>query len=977
MRYVILVRKMNEDIIKRENLWTEFLQRWPLDSLHNMILEQYSQAGDTDCFVYWLEAKTEELGSIWGGSAFKFGIYSRKNKDKKPPTKGLSYGENYAWYTKYGVSEEEAFSNIKEIIIRIAKAARQGQLEIIDSADLGSAVKWKIAFLYQNRDVPTVLPIYKNEWLQIALNSKEKSASKLQRQLIEDFPQSGSFKLNKNIFNYGDTIWENVQQQIQTELSPKEAKEFFDESERFTPIKPATKKMAGYQTSDGSQLSLALDNKKTTIYLSSGDWQNNIQGITEIELYPTESSRSSNIAANAPLLTQGNAIVKVVVPDKATLITLCDAYESGDSITFSPKQSTMPTESSYEAPLNQILYGPPGTGKTFSTINAALKILEPDFLLMHPNDHNDPNARSALKKRFDALVAMGHIRFVTFHQSFSYEDFVEGLRAENNDKGELQYRVADGVFKSICHAAAAKITKQAALPIDITGRKVWKLTLGNHGGDDSYIFDECIEEGYALIGYGSQLDFSSSPTRKSIQDHFAANGCIRKDEDYELTAINTFVNKMQMGDLVIVSEGNFKFRAIGQITSDYRLINRDEEGDTYRQCRDVKWIRVYNPSLPHDQLMNNQFSPMTIYELKPTVYDSEKLNNLLHSKPPSKITHLSPLSFMVGEKFGSGYTVAKVSAELLELNKPNGKSLPFAMSILQTLADYVLAGQISINDIRDKQVFEKVPDTLLERYIVNGYNSILPALVERLVYRTHLSIAHAADTSTLNTKVLIIDEINRGNISRIFGELITLIEPSKRAGASEALEVTLPYSKTPFSVPDNLYIIGTMNTADRSLAGLDLALRRRFMFKEMPPRPDFLDDVFVETINIGKLLATLNKRIEVLLDRDHCLGHAYFMSLKTSSTPQLTDLANIFRLNIIPLLQEYFFEDWQRIQWVLNDHRKPAHLRFIKELPIEPSLFGDSANINQQRGIWRINDNAFATKEAYLGIIETPETGAM
>ncbi|MBN0749402.1 AAA family ATPase, partial [Pseudomonas aeruginosa] len=111
-------------------------------------------------------------------------------------------------------------------------------------------------------------------------------------------------------------------------------------------------------------------------------------------------------------------------------------------------------------------------------------------------------------------------------------------------------------------------------------------------------------------------------------------------------------------------------------------------------------------------------------------------------------------------------------------------------------------------------------------------------------------------------RVLIIDEINRGNVSRIFGELITLIEQSKRAGAEEALSVVLPYSKQRFSVPQNVYLIGTMNTADRSLAGLDIALRRRFEFREMPPRPELLDDVRIGGLNVGQLLRTMNQRIE-------------------------------------------------------------------------------------------------------------------
>nr|WP_285836041.1 AAA family ATPase [Larsenimonas suaedae] len=216
---------------------------------------------------------------------------------------------------------------------------------------------------------------------------------------------------------------------------------------------------------------------------------------------------------------------------------------------------------------------------------------------------------------------------------------------------------------------------------------------------------------------------------------------------------------------------------------------------------------------------------------------------------------------------------------------------------------------------------------------------------------------------------MIIDEINRGNVSRIFGELISLIEQSKRAEAEEALSVVLPYSKEHFSVPGNVYLIGTMNTADRSLSGLDIALRRRFVFREMPPRPELLDHVTVAGINVGDMLRTLNQRIEVLLDRDHCLGHAYFMPL--IEAPELGRLALIVRTQILPLLQEYFFDDWQRIQWVLNDHRKPASDRFVTQAEHDlHTLFGEAANLPSQRVIWRLNDGAFERREAYAGILK-------
>lgn len=167
--------------------------------------------------------------------------------------------------------------------------------------------------------------------------------------------------------------------------------------------------------------------------------------------------------------------------------------------------------------------------------------------------------------------------------------------------------------------------------------------------------------------------------------------------------------------------------------------------------------------------------------------------------------------------------------------------------------------------------------------------------------------------------VLVIDEINRGNISKIFGELITLIEDNKRLGADEALSVTLPYSGETFAVPDNLYIVGTMNTADRSLATLDVALRRRFEFVEMMPQPAFLQGIQIEGIDMTRWLTALNQRIQLLRGREFMIGHALFSELRNTKKPDIDKLAEIMRRKILPLLEEYFFDDWRGIRKVLGD----------------------------------------------------------
>jgi 5-methylcytosine-specific restriction protein B len=235
---------------------------------------------------------------------------------------------------------------------------------------------------------------------------------------------------------------------------------------------------------------------------------------------------------------------------------------------------------------------------------------------------------------------------------------------------------------------------------------------------------------------------------------------------------------------------------------------------------------------------------------------------------------------------------------------------------------------------------------------------------------------------------MVIDEINRGNISKIFGELITLIEPDKREGVENAISVTLPYSGESFSVPPNIDIIGTMNTADRSLALLDTALRRRFDF--VPVLPDARDEAGSplyglrvtlggQIIDIPRMLLAINQRIEVLYDRDHCIGHAYFTSLAQvpDGDERLVALSQVFSNRIVPLLEEYFFEDWQKIRLVLADNQKAEAARFVIENRDHEEdltrLFGRDHGLDtyatKQRYV--VQDASFANPDAYIGIYQT------
>ena len=225
-----------------------------------------------------------------------------------------------------------------------------------------------------------------------------------------------------------------------------------------------------------------------------------------------------------------------------------------------------------------------------------------------------------------------------------------------------------------------------------------------------------------------------------------------------------------------------------------------------------------------------------------------------------------------------------------------------------------------------------------------------------------------------NTKpfVFIIDEINRGNISKIFGELITLIEGTKRAGEPEAACAILPYSGETFSVPSNVYLLGTMNTADRSIALMDTALRRRFSFEELMPDADVLRKIGadkVDDLDVAAMLEKINERITFLYDREHTIGHAFFTRLKDE--PTIAALSAIFKKSVLPLLQEYFYEDYQKIQLVLGDNAKTDDaLKFVKDekVNIRQIFKGNADELIDIEKRYTINDAAFDNIESYKQI---------
>jgi 5-methylcytosine-specific restriction protein B len=470
-------------------------------------------------------------------------------------------------------------------------------------------------------------------------------------------------------------------------------------------------------------------------------------------------------------------------------IVLSPNVDSSISRTLQPKPQDRDRTTEMKA-LNKILYGPPGTGKTFRTAKIAVEIC----------DGSAPASRAELMRRYEDLQREGRIRFVTFHQSYSYEDFVEGLRPEITN-GHITYRIRQGIFREACEAARRSLLVKPGLtgkPLE--ERTFYKMSLGRAGTvEGNAQFEDCIQKGEIQLGWGEDIDFTDCKSPDDIRATVLRERPDIVKPDSQAQFIRIFMLDMQVGDIVIASYGNSAFQAVGEVTGEYEF----KEAGTAHQTRSVRWLAVFGGGRPLAEIYARAFVQRTLHQIQ-------------------------------------------------------NSDLKFAA--LQTLLDQQ-SGAVA-------QSF-----------------------------------------------VLIIDEINRASISKVFGELITLIEDDKREGSTNAIKVKLPYSGDELTVPANLYLVGTMNTADRSIALLDTALRRRFDFEELQPEPELLEAIGNGQLDLAALLSRMNERIEYLYDRDHKIGHAYLIHVKT-----LPQLDAVFRRKIIPLLQEYFYEDLSKVRQVLNDY---------------------------------------------------------
>lgn len=494
---------------------------------------------------------------------------------------------------------------------------------------------------------------------------------------------------------------------------------------------------------------------------------------------------------------------------------------------------------------NLILYGPPGTGKTYNTAIYAVAICDGKSL----NEVEDMPYEQVLERYNELKNKEKRIAFTTFHQSYGYEEFIEGIKPKmDSDSKDIEYEIKDGVFKAFCNRAVKKRAETSEVKIR-DGARVWNVILG--GSERPDLKQKCFNEGTIRIGWDEYPEEITEETENL--------------NDKERRILLNFQDEIEIGDIVVARSTASTVDGVGIITSSAKF---DTTIKKYPRKRMVYWI-------------------------------------------------------CKGKEI-----------EIIDLNggiKLDRKSI------------YELT-RVNISDL-----LNRIPE-----------NS---------------DIEFKDDTRPY---VFIIDEINRGNISKIFGELITLIEPTKRKGAPEAMEAILPYSNNQFGVPNNVYIIGTMNTADRSIALMDTALRRRFQFVEMLPNPDVLRKIGADKINeagieldVAYMLEIINNRIEYLFDREHTIGHAFFTGLKKENT--VTKLADIFKKSVIPLLQEYFYEDYSKIMLVLGDNgKKYDENKFIlaTETKVNSIFRGDTSDIDIPEYTYQIQESAFEDIMSYIEITD-------
>ena len=505
-------------------VWDEFLEAWPPAKVRSMSLEEYTNLNQDETFTYWLEHRTRALGSIRGGDAIKFGIYRHSNRDPKPPTQGRIRGAEYTWNARYGGTEQVAFATVRSRLVQVIDAARSGNLAALDDVDVcWPFVKWKVAFLYQDREDPEILALYKKDLLAARYkeafpNAVKAPPSQQHAALIEHYSWLG------DALDISPEIWLDPKEQAPPEPSVKSppdpsgdarywlmslgrrssrwracqesglASIGFDEHQVGDLSQYASPEEVGRAMKDEPEVNryntrLALwqfsheMKPGDVIFVKRG--QNDVVGhgtVKSLYRHVPDKERHKHVRdvdwrsnfPNGRPVEHDRLLVNKTLTDVTPYPDLVAALKS--AVKFVDSGST-PTGEKH--PPNQILYGPPGTGKTYSTVSHALAIVagvKPNAAVTEPDRQQFRRLR--FKHATDSAPAEGQIAMVTFHQNYAYEDFVEGIRpvltTTDEDQGqtstEVGYELRPGIFRSICKAASETPDRNFVLIIDEINR---------------------------------------------------------------------------------------------------------------------------------------------------------------------------------------------------------------------------------------------------------------------------------------------------------------------------------------------------------------------------------------------------------------------------------------------------------------------------------------------------------------------------
>ena len=585
-------------------------------------------------------------------------------------------------------------------------------------------------------------------------------------------------------------------------------------------------------------------------------------------------------------------------------------------------------------PLNQIFYGPPGTGKTFNISSEAEKII----------NKNSNSENLDLEQKFERIVR--NIR------SEYDESIYNKLNANSIYRNFSKAMVVWGYFLDPRYDSSNTILHEDLKDIEGFKRSGWSQRM-RYLTEFGFIEGDWYNDFSGQLGFDMHLSESGIELKNNLRSYI-------EEEAIPAADLLSWPRERGLPEIVISSY----VKVLTEVSPTSRNITAFEK----------TIFCALNMCLQGNLFKQNRESRPTTEEeidLVERYFDVNSTGNSDYKWigwVAENLVDLNLVEEIHEERFNRYYyQITEAGRNLIEevVNKWQSEY----SSLFGKYINYetgVGLGQIEFITFHQSYSYEEFIEGI--RPNLDGENELTYSLEKGIFKR----VSDRAKLDQDNNYVIIIDEINRGNISKIFGELITLIEPSKRLfteNDEHPKKVTLPYSKKRFGVPKNLYILGTMNTADKSIALLDSALRRRFSFTEMLPNSGVVkNNISIAGIEVEKLFESINSRIEFLIDKDHTIGHSYFLKIKDNQTVE--GLASIFKNEIIPLLTEYFYGDFEKIQLVLGENKdwkskSDSKFFFNRKPSQQKALFGKEEAVEgyDEKIIFELNDDLLGLKE--------------